>query len=41
MENYERKSVEKELLLKLQEAENAVKDDKGWLNLDELKIKVQ
>ena len=41
MENYERESVEKELLLKLQEAENAVKDDKGWLNLDELKNKVQ
>ena len=30
--------AEKELLLKLQEAEDAVKDDKGWLDLNELKL---
>ena len=27
----------KKLLMKLQEAEEAVKDGEGWLNLDELK----
>ena len=36
MENYERECAEKELLLKLQETEDAVKDGKGWLNLNEL-----
>ena len=35
MENYERECAEKELLLKLQETEDAVKDGKGWLNLNE------
>ncbi|MFR5702479.1 MAG: hypothetical protein ACLUD0_11785 [Eubacterium ramulus] len=38
MENYERECAEKELLLKLQETEDAVKDGKGWLNLNELKL---
>ena len=31
---------EKKLLEKLQEAEAAVKDEKGWLSLDELKAMV-
>ena len=39
-EDYERDCAEKKLLLKLQEAEEAVKDDKGWLSLDELKALV-
>ena len=38
MENYERECAEKELLLKLQETEDAVKDGKGWLNLNALKL---
>ena len=38
MENYERECEEKELLLKLQESEDAVKDGKGWLDLNELKL---
>ncbi len=37
MEEYERERAEKKLLMKLQEAEEAVKDGKGWLSLDELK----
>lgn len=37
IEDYERDRAEKKLLLKLQEAEEAVKDGEGWLNLDELK----
>ena len=36
-ENYERDRTEKKLLLKLQEAEEAVRDGEGWLSLDELK----
>ncbi len=39
-EDYERDCAEKKLLLKLQEAEEAVKDDEGWLSLDELKALV-
>ena len=31
---------EKKLLMKLQEAEEAVKDGEGWLDLDELKALV-
>ena len=38
MENYERECAEKELLLNLQEKEDEVKDGKGWLNLNELKL---
>ena len=38
IEDYERDKAEKKLLEKLQEAEAAVKDGKGWLSLDELKI---
>lgn len=37
IEDYERERAEKKLLVKLQEAEEAVKDGKGWLSLDELK----
>ena len=39
-EDYERDRAEKKLLMKLQEAEGAVKDGEGWLNLDELKTLV-
>ena len=38
IEDYERDRAEKKLLMKLQEAEEAVKDGEGWLNLDELKV---
>lgn len=38
IEDYERDRAEKKLLMKLQEAEEAVKDGEGWLSLDELKI---
>ena len=37
IEDYERDRAEKKLLMKLQEAEEAVKDGEGWLNLEELK----
>lgn len=37
IEDYERGREEKKLLMKLQEAEEAVKDGEGWLSLDELK----
>lgn len=37
IEDYEREQAEKKLLVKLQEAEEAVKEGKGWLSLDELK----
>ncbi len=37
IEDYGREQAEKKLLVKLQEAEEAVKDGKGWLSLDELK----
>ncbi len=37
LEDYERDRAEKKLLMKLQEAEEAVKEGEGWLNLDELK----
>ena len=40
IEDYERDRAEKKLLLKLQEAEEAVKDGEGWLDLDELKALV-
>ena len=40
IEDYERGRAEKKLLLKLQEAEEAVKDGEGWLDLDELKALV-
>ena len=40
IEDYERDRAEKKLLMKLQEAEEAVKDGTGWLTLDELKALV-
>ena len=40
IEDYERDRAEKKLLIKLQEAEEAVKDGEGWLDLDELKALV-
>ena len=36
-EDYECDRAENKLLMKLQEAEEVVKDGEGWLNLDELK----
>ena len=41
IEDYERDHAEKKLLMKLQEAEEVVKDCEGWLNLDELKAMVE
>ena len=35
--DYERDHAEKKLLMKLKEAEDAVRDDERWLSLDELK----
>ena len=37
IEDYERDRAEKKLLMKLQEAEEAVKDGEGWLSIEELK----
>ena len=37
IEDYEKDRAERKLLAKLQEAEEAVADGKGWMNLDELK----
>ena len=37
IEDYERDREEKKLLLKMQEAEEAVQDGEGWLDLHELK----
>ena len=37
IEDYERERAEKKLLMKLQEAEEAVKNGDGWLTLEELK----
>ena len=39
IEDYEREKAEKKLLMKLQEAEEAVKDESAWMSLDELKTK--
>ena len=41
IEDYERDHAEKKLLMKLQEAEEVVKDGEGCLNLDELKVMVE
>ena len=40
IEDYERDRAEKKLLMKLQEAEEAVKDGEGWLSLEELKEQI-
>jgi prevent-host-death family protein len=37
IEDYESESAEKKLLVKIREAEEAVKEGKAWLSLDELK----
>ena len=37
IEDYERDKAEKKLLMKLQEAEETIKNGEGWLDLDELK----
>ena len=37
IEDYERERAEKKLLMKLKEAEEAVKEGKEWLSLDDLK----
>lgn len=34
---YEREKAEKKLLIKLQEAEEAVKDESAWMSLAELR----
>ena len=41
IEDFERDRAEKKLLMKLQEAEEAVKDGEGWLDLNELKAIVE
>ena len=41
IEDYEREKAEKKLLMKLQEAEEAVKDESAWMSLDELKKSVR
>ena len=40
IEDYEREKAEKKLLMKLQEAEEAVQDESAWMSLDELKKSV-
>lgn len=40
IEDYEREKAEKKLLIKLQEAEEVVKDEGAWLSLNELKKSV-
>lgn len=40
IEDYEREKAEKMLLMKLQEAETAVKDESVWMTMDELKASV-
>ena len=40
IEDYEREKAEKKLLMKLQEAEDAVKAESAWMSLDELKKSV-
>ena len=40
IEDYEREKAEKKLLMKLQEAEEAVKDENVWMSFDELKKSV-
>jgi len=40
IEDYECEKAEKKLLIKLQEAEEAVKDENAWINLEEMKKSV-
>lgn len=41
IDDYERERAEKKLLVKLQEAEEAVKEGDGWLTMDELKAALE
>ena len=41
IEDYEREKTEKKLLMKLQEAEEAVRDESAWMSLYELKKSVE
>ena len=41
IDEYERECAEKKLLVKLQEAEEAVKDGDGWLIMDELQAALE
>ena len=41
IEDYEREKAEKKLLIKLQEAEEAVRDESAWMSLYELKKSVE
>ena len=41
IDDYERERAEKKFLVKLQEAEEAVKDGEGWLTMDELKAALE
>lgn len=40
IEDYEHEKAEKKLLMKLQEAEETVKDESTWMSFDELKKSV-
>ncbi|MCM1568370.1 MAG: type II toxin-antitoxin system Phd/YefM family antitoxin [Roseburia sp.] len=40
IEDYERDKAEKKLLEKLHEAEEAVKDENGWLTMEEFREKL-
>ena len=40
IEDYEREKAEKKPLMKLQEAEETIKDESAWISLDELKASV-
>ena len=41
IEDYEREKAEKKLLMKIQEAEEAVRDESAWMSLYELKKSVE
>ena len=41
IEDYERERAEKKILMKLQEAEEAVSEDKNWMTLEEIKEKFE
>ncbi len=41
IEEYEREKAEKKLLMKLHEAEKAVKDGENWMNLEQLRAAME
>lgn len=41
IEDYEKARAENKLMAKLQEAEEAVADGKGWMSLDDLKAAME